>query len=313
MALRPHADDAYRTGDYDIAMREICARADAPLREDMRLGHPSEPIYEPRRRGSSMWRALVASLTLCACGWVLFKTQDTWMPVALELAHAVNAAMERGGRSQPGSQASVQVSSPPQDLPAEPLLSRDVAAAPGSSAGFASQHPLADGPAAGVQEAVADADATAAGESAAPSPDGEKGDGMNDGSAGPTGHSADGQGEVSPLPPPKVDPADPYQKRALAAGLHPELSRVLLKRLTDADYRNAREAIAKAISEVGDQETLLWPKQRVPKLALFKVHFVAGAPAECRRYVVVITKDGWSTTAPPMELCGVKRTARNAS
>src|SRR6185312_16892180 len=47
----------------------------------------------------------------------------------------------------------------------------------------------------------------------------------------------------SPLPPPTVDPADPYQTRAAAAGLNPGLSRALLARLTPTDYRNAGIAI----------------------------------------------------------------------
>ena len=41
-----------------------------------------------------------------------------------------------------------------------------------------------------------------------------------------------------------------------------------------------------------------------PELALFQVRFVPGAAPSCRRYVVSITKDGWLTTAPPMERCG---------
>ena len=44
---------------------------------------------------------------------------------------------------------------------------------------------------------------------------------------------------AAPLPPPTPDPADPYQMRASAVGLHPDLSRVLLTRLSPTDYRNA--------------------------------------------------------------------------
>jgi hypothetical protein len=40
---------------------------------------------------------------------------------------------------------------------------------------------------------------------------------------------------------------------------------------------------------------------------LFQVRFVAGAAPGCRRYVVTVTKDGWLTTALPMEKCGPKR------
>jgi hypothetical protein len=110
----------------------------------------------------------------------------------------------------------------------------------------------------------------------------------------------------APLPPPMVDPADPYQKRAEAVGLHPELSRVLLARLSSADYRNAGIAIETAIAETPDNGVLVWPRQRKPEQALFRVRFVPGAAPGCRRYVVSVTKDGWLTTALPMEKCGTQ-------
>ena len=106
------------------------------------------------------------------------------------------------------------------------------------------------------------------------------------------------------MPPPTVDPSDPYQKRATAVGLHPDLSRVLLKRLSPTDYRNAGIAIQTAVAKTPDDAVFVWPRQRKPELALFQVHFVRGAAPDCRRYVVTVTKDGWSTTAPPMEKCG---------
>ena len=114
------------------------------------------------------------------------------------------------------------------------------------------------------------------------------------------------------LPPPIADPADPYQVRALAVGLHPGLSRVLLAKLTPADYRNAGIAIKTALAETPDTGVFVWPRQRTPELALFQVKFVSGAAPDCRRYVVMVTKDGWLTTALPMETCGVRaKPARN--
>jgi surface antigen len=109
-----------------------------------------------------------------------------------------------------------------------------------------------------------------------------------------------------PLTPPSADPADPNQKRALAAGLHPQLSRVLLARMSAADYRNAAHAVKTALAETPDTEVFVWPRQRKPDEALFNVRFVQGASVDCRRYVVSITKDGWLTTALPMETCGLK-------
>jgi hypothetical protein len=109
--------------------------------------------------------------------------------------------------------------------------------------------------------------------------------------------------------PPPAPPADPLRQRAEAAGLHPEISRAVLRRLSAADLRNAGVAIETALAQTSDTDVLAWPRQRKPDEALFRVHFVAGAAPECRRYVVTVTKDGWSTTALPMERCGVKRVA----
>ena len=92
--------------------------------------------------------------------------------------------------------------------------------------------------------------------------------------------------------------------RAVAVGLHPDLSRVLLARLSPTDYRNAGIAIQTAVAETPDSGVFVWPRQRKPELALFQVRFVPGAAPSCRRYVVTVTKDGWLTTAPPMEKCG---------
>jgi hypothetical protein len=109
---------------------------------------------------------------------------------------------------------------------------------------------------------------------------------------------------ASPLPPPASDPADPYKARAVAVGLHPDLSRALLSRLSPTDYSNARIAIETALAKTPDSGTYVWPRQRRPELAHFEVRFVPGAAAGCRRYVVTVTKDRWSTTAAPMETCG---------
>jgi hypothetical protein len=108
---------------------------------------------------------------------------------------------------------------------------------------------------------------------------------------------------------PSADPADPHRMRAEAVGLHPGLSRVLLERLSPTDYRNAGFAIRTALAETPDSGVFVWPRQREPELALFQVRFVKGAAPGCRRYVVTITKDRWSTTALPMERCGPQLTS----
>lgn len=106
------------------------------------------------------------------------------------------------------------------------------------------------------------------------------------------------------LPPPKADKADPSAKRAEAVGLHPDLSRVLLEKMTADDYKNAGTAIKTALAETPDSGVYSWPKEREGDAALFEVRFVAGAATGCRRYVVEVTKTGWLTTALPVEKCG---------
>jgi hypothetical protein len=104
----------------------------------------------------------------------------------------------------------------------------------------------------------------------------------------------------------------PDQTRASQVGLNPGLSPVILAQLSRTDYRNAAIAIRTALAKTPDGEVFVWPHQRNPELALFRVRFVAGAAPDCRRYVVTITKHRWSTTALPMEKCG-SAGRRNAS
>jgi len=109
-----------------------------------------------------------------------------------------------------------------------------------------------------------------------------------------------------PLAAPAVDETNPYQKRAAAAGLHPGISAAVLQRLTAADYRNAGVAIERALKETPDDEIFVWPKPAGAGAALFQIRFVQGSNAACRRYLVNVTKDGWSTTAPAIERCGIR-------
>lgn len=108
-----------------------------------------------------------------------------------------------------------------------------------------------------------------------------------------------------PEPLPKPVAADPLERRALAVGLHPGLSRVLLSKLSDTDYRNAGIAIRTALAETKLGGDLIWPKNPPRADAQFKVSLVQGA-SDCRRYVVLIAKDGWTTSALPMEKCGTR-------
>jgi hypothetical protein len=115
-----------------------------------------------------------------------------------------------------------------------------------------------------------------------------------------------------PLQHDRTPPRDAYQARAEAAGLNPGLSRELLKRFSKKDFKNARFAIETAIAKTPDDGVFVWPRQRRPSEALFKVHFVEGGGSDCRRYVVSVMMNNWTTTALPMEKCGVPRVAARA-
>ena len=115
---------------------------------------------------------------------------------------------------------------------------------------------------------------------------------------------------VERLPEVVADPKDALQQKALAAGLHPALSRALLDKLTAEDFRNAADAVRTALTRTVGDEPVVWPRRRASGQAQFRVKLVAGAPTECRRYVVQIAKDGWETTARPMERCGAIQASR---
>lgn len=312
MAVRPHAGGtSFSEFDYDEDRAFVWRGHDgAAQADDYRLSYPGDPIHIPRRRGSSIGRALVISLALCAAGWGALKTEAIWRPWVSDQIGEVMAALERAssgdGQRDKFQGHAVADMNPVQRV--EPIATGNVADAPRVGAGV-----VVTGREEGEAKASAAVSDAPVGtpEASSKHPDASAKNGTQDGTEGETGPAS--QLDSTPLPPPKINPADPYQTRALAVGLHPELSRVLLSRLSDADFRNAGIAIQKAVAEAGDGDNFIWPRQREPKLALFKVHFVAGAAPDCRRYVVVVTKDGWSTTAQPMERCGVKRLGGNAS
>ena len=214
-------------------------------------------------------------VTLLGGAWALIGEPTTWPEWLLGKVAAISAAMERNpGPPQQTASAVVTAARPP---PAEPSSKPAAIEAPPA---------ILQPPASGKPAATPSAPAPPAMAALTP--------------------AAAGADDPAPAPlePPSVDPADIYQMRALAVGLHPGLSRVLLGRLSPDDYRNAGIAIQKAVAETPDTGVLVWPRQRKPELALFHVRFVPGAAPDCRRYVVTVTKDGWLTTAPPMEKCG---------
>jgi hypothetical protein len=217
-------------------------------------------------RGNSALRACMVIL-IAAGGWVLFRNQDSWQGWLSTRMATASALMDDGGPSR------VEPAGAPPDHAdtAEPAPHTDTAPSePPSEIATADD---ATAPQAPPLTTVATA-------------------------------PADKAPSVSPLPPPAYDQTNPYRSRAVAVGLHPNLSQVLLSRLSATDYSNARIAIETALAKTPDSGTFVWPRERRPELALFEVHFVPGAATGCRRYVVTVTKDRWSTTAAPMEKCG---------
>lgn len=126
----------------------------------------------------------------------------------------------------------------------------------------------------------------------------------------PSEDDADEEPATTIAPPPAA--LTPAQRRAEAAGLHTGLSRVLLERLTAADYRNASEAIRRALAAPRNDGVHVWPPRPDVASAQFTVRFVAGAPSGCRRYVVTILKDRWETTAQPLQRCTHPQSASHA-
>lgn len=256
------------------------ARSRAPVADDSDFDEdayafefePGERICPPRSHGgSSMPGAILIIVLMIGVGWGLVYAPAEWLGSFGERVAAVAALFRTTPNSAVTSDPST-IATADAVIPTAPMPEAQVADAPPVSG-----------------EAVPNAPPTEAGKA------------VETGSIDPAPTEA-----AAPLPPPRVDPGDPYQKRAVAVGLHPDLSRVLLRRMTATDYRNAGYAIDTAIAKTGDESDFIWPRQRKPEQALFRVHFVRGAAATCRRYVVTVTKDGWTTTAPPMERCGSK-------
>ena len=238
---------------------------------------PGEPIG-PRRARRGLRKAFNGAVLLAAVGggWAVMRD-----PVAFQTAQTAASALKEATSAlfaaHSSTPATPLVTVPP---PVQPLAANDVTDAPAAAALAA---------AAPVPEAAPEQNSQEAPE------------------------TTDSDQAPAPLAPPKIDPGDPYQKRAAAVGLHPDLSRVLLSKLTPADYKNAGIAIKTALAETPDSDKFVWPKKSKPDLALFEVHFVRGSATDCRRYVVTVTKDGWLTTALPMEKCGVNKSRATTS
>ena len=237
-----------------------------------------EPLYPPPRRGSSMMSATLVLLVLSGAAWAYMQAPAEWLALLGSKVAELTAPLQNPNPTIAISDASS-------------IATGEVL--PGAESAVPAVPPE-------NEKTIEIAN------NAATPPDAEP---VETGSIS----EADEPSEPQPLPPLRVDPANPYQKRAVAVGLHPDLSRVLLAKLSAADYRNAAYAVDTAVAKTANEAVFVWPRQRKPEQALFRVHFVKGAAAECRRYVVTVVKDGWTTTALPMERCGAQLAERKAA
>lgn len=246
-----------------------------------RIGTPGE-----RRRGSSMRDAIGVVGMLLAAAWVIGSLPTAWTS---QIWNGLASAY------QSTQQSATAAPAPPPVVPAPIESAREVVAAPGADAGTAVPAPAEAGPAANA--AQMDAAQADAGADKASAPVDDRLEAAN-----------------ARLPAPVADPDDPLQKRALAAGLHPGISRAVLARLSSADFRAAHTAIETALAgKAALGEAIVVPKDAKGGRAQFEVRFVEAAAAECRRYVVTIIKDRWSTTAPAMETCGSRSSQRTSA
>ena len=243
----------------------------------------------PRRRGLTKlvsWLVIVGSIY---GAWSLWRDRPAWLETAAADAFALWSALNPKD-AQP-LQPETAANAPPANPPEQAVTETEIADAPGAEAGTAFET---------VTTAAVDSEAAPAEGAAVENAQLE---------------TADGDAATPAVAAPRAAPPrqDRLEKQAEAVGLNPDLSKSLLKRLTEADFRNAAIAIKTALAETAETAIFTWPAKPKPNLALFEVRFVPGAADNCRRYVVTVTKDRWSTTAPPMEKCGVSTPAASSS
>lgn len=218
-------------------------------------------------RSRRLFRQFIALCLLAGGVWSYVREPELWQRSFAMAREVAERVMARTATAA-SQEAAPKTADLAPAMPA-PVETRDVAEAPGADAGIAAA------PAA----VTAEPDAAPA-EAVDPLP--------------------------APLPRPEFDPADALKKRAFDAGLHPDVSRAVLQRLSAADFKNATHAIETALAKTPPSETFLWPRPAKARQAAFEVRFVTAAAESCRRYVVTITLDRWSTTSPALEKCGLK-------
>jgi hypothetical protein len=278
--------DAWDEADIDFGVVHHEAQSRALAFDHADEFYPGEPIAGPVRQRSRV-RTFSYFVMLGIAGWGMVQTSAVWRPWLDTGVAIVSAELERRKVTDLAAVTTTATTPPPATAPLEPLsMAKDVAEVAGTALNPPGAEPVA-------QPGASDATASPAAPDAAI-------------------ETPPQNSQPAPLPEPQIDPGDPYQKRAAAIGLHPQLSRALLASFSDTDYRNAATAIRKALAEAADADKFIWPRQANAERAVFQVHFVTGDRPDCRRYIVTVLMNGWTTTASPMEKCGVTPPKRSA-
>ena len=316
-----HADLEPRYSAFDADDRDEDAFALSPQE---RIGGPvAESVLGAEASNALAWSISVA-IIMCA-GWVLINRPANWPSWISHVAgQALAAVDQRAGTPQPPPpvQHPIETAStgapygPPQPSTPAPLpvasTSPSPPVSPKSPAASPPQPADANAAAAAKPESSVAGKPAVAHEpvTAIADKDDARDDVDDPASDPPSRRKVMHDGEASDLAPARLErpkPRDSIEARAESVGLHPGLSHAVLARFSSVDFRNAQKAIDTAIARTRDNGVFIWPRRREPSRALFRVHFVPGAGPDCRRYVVTVTMNGWTTTALPMEKCGIRR------
>ena len=227
--------DAWDEADIDFGVARHEAQSRALAFDHADEFYPGEPIAGPVRQRSRI-RTVSYIVMLGISGWGMIQTSAVWRPWLDKGVAIVSAELERRQATDQAAATATAITPPPANAPLEPLsMAKDVAEVAGTALNPPGAEPVAQP---GTSEATA---SPAAPDAAVETPPQNS--------------------QPAPLPEPQIDPGDPYQKRAAAIGLHPQLSRALLSSFSDTDYRNAATAIRKALAEAADADKFIWPRQ----------------------------------------------------
>jgi hypothetical protein len=266
------------------------------------------------------WSASIA-IILCA-GWVLINDPASLIAAVSDVTrHAAATADQNAGTPKPPPPIETASTNAPPIPPSNPAPATSTTPPPssaspepanGSQAAASKPEGVdADKPTASQQTETASIDKADADAGQDAEDKADAGDDAQDEASDPpvstkTRHHDAATSDVSTARLERPTPHGPLEARAEAVGLHPGLSHAVLARFSGKDFLNARKAIDTAVARTPDNGVFIWPRRRQPGRALFKVHFVAGAAPDCRRYVVTVTMNGWTSTALPMEKCGAR-------